>query len=233
MPAYGLRRARLTRSVLFRISPVRAGSTPSDRDAMLAAAMSMRNSELKGALNELCVNSRGVFEKQELAKLLVDKRLATNCTQTQHSGLCVEMVDVPSSNVPNARPFIGFDISMGGGGSRVRCMLDTAASTNLIAPRAVTRLSLPKTPFNQCVFYSMLFLSFLVCDISVSLSLHLFRTSGHHMTSNHRSHPSIDIILTLLITLQVRQRTGRPGTNSQRKNGHEGHDLHRLLFLYR
>jgi hypothetical protein len=130
---------------------------------MLAAAMSMRNSELKGALNELCVNSKGVFEKQELAKLLVDKRLATNCTQTQQSALCVEMVDVPSSNVPNARPFIGFDISMGGGGSRVRCMLDTAASTNLIVPSAVSRLNLPKTPFNQYVLYCSIILpSFLV-----------------------------------------------------------------------
>jgi hypothetical protein len=54
---------------------------------------------------------------------------------------------------------------------------------------------------NLYVFCSTLFLSFLVCVLHLVL---LACTLGHHMTSNHHSHPTIDTILTLLITWQVR-----------------------------
>ena len=39
----------------------------------MADAMTMRNSALKKELNELCVNSRGVFDKHELAEMTAEQ----------------------------------------------------------------------------------------------------------------------------------------------------------------
>lgn len=115
--------------------------------------MGMRNSELKKALNSFSVNSRGVFDKPELAALLVEKQLldtGANTAQPESAEkkLEVDMIDVMSSNVPGAKDFIGVRITDKRGNSLI-CMVDTAASTNLITSAAVDRLNLPRQAFNQ------------------------------------------------------------------------------------
>ncbi len=137
----------------------------STREEMLADAMTMRNSALKKELNELCVNSKGVFDKHELAELLVNKRIAlggsdstnsvssyTSSSQQQSAktstgAIVVPMLDLVSSNVPGAKNYVGLELSSGG--YTIRCMLDTAASTNLVKPEVPAKLGLQTRDFQQ------------------------------------------------------------------------------------
>lgn len=124
------------------------------REVMLAEAMTKRNSVLKQELNELCVNSRGVFDKPELAALLVDKKIVMSNSQSSsdsssspQNSIVVPMLDVVSSNVPGAKSYVGIELECQG--QNIRCMIDTAASTNLIKPEVSKRLGLIKADFNQ------------------------------------------------------------------------------------
>lgn len=130
------------------------------------AAMKMRNSELKEALRGLAVNTRGVFDKHELAQLYIDasrtstkstvkpkpKSEAKTTTATNANGatkkLQVDMLDIRSSNVPGAKGFIGVRLT-DKRGNLLTAMIDTAASTNLITSSAVQRLNLNRQAFNQ------------------------------------------------------------------------------------
>ena len=119
----------------------------------MADAMTMRNSALKKELNELCVNSRGVFDKHELAELLVNKKIElggspSTSTASSAAAIVVPMLDLVSSNVPGAKNYVGLELSSGGG-QTIRCMLDTAASTNLVKPEVPSRLGLQSRDFQQ------------------------------------------------------------------------------------
>lgn len=127
----------------------------------------MRNSVLKKKLNEACINTRGIFEKEELASLLAEYQLripgakaaasSSSSSSSTSSGSASTsspggiVVVAPLVNIyldPQLeKNYLGVDLS-NDQGDTARFIIDTGASMNLIQSSIVSKFGLQSQTSN-------------------------------------------------------------------------------------
>jgi hypothetical protein len=107
----------------------------SDQSSIRDEVMGLRASEIKRILTSIKADTRALYDKEELGALLIKLEMESRGNGQITS---IPMPEVPLGNTPQT--YVGIDIEINN--NKIRFMVDTGATMNLIRPDVIKQLGL-------------------------------------------------------------------------------------------
>lgn len=111
-------------------------SAVSDQPSIRDEVMGLRASEIKRILTSISADTRALYDKEELGALLIKLEIESRGNGQKITS--IPMPEVPLGNTPQT--YVGIDIEINN--NKIRFMVDTGATMNLIRPDVIKQLGL-------------------------------------------------------------------------------------------